>query len=271
MSSAPQRARAKVVYPDCDGKPIAENTLQYEWVVTIKGNLDLLFRDRPDVFIAGDLLWYPVEGSPKICTAPDAMVAFGRPKGHRPSYKQWEEGNVPPQVVFDVLSHRNRPPEMKAKLAFYESYGVQEYYIYDPQKDALWGYQRAGEELLATPDSLMNGWVSPRLRIRFNCSETPMRIEYPDGSPFLTLDQIAAQRDRFARERDLAEHERDLAEHGRDLAEHGRDLAERERDLAERERDLAERERDRVVRDLDDERERTARLAAKLREMGIEP
>jgi Uma2 family endonuclease len=257
MSSAPQRARAKVVYPDCDGKPIAENTLQYEWVVTIKGNLDLLFRDRADVFVAGDLLWYPVEGSPKICTAPDAMVAFGRPKGHRPSYKQWEEGNIPPQVVFEVLSHRNRPPEMRAKLGFYERHGVQEYYIYDPQKDALWGYQRNGEEQVATPGALMDGWVSPLLGVRFNCSETPMRIEYPDGSPFLTLDEIAAQRDAFARARNLAERERDLAARERDLAAHERDLAAHERDL--------------MARELENERERAARMAAKLREMGIEP
>jgi Uma2 family endonuclease len=232
MSSAPQRSRA-VVYPDCDGKPIAENTLQYEWVVTIKGNLDLLFRDRPDVFIAGDLLWYPVEGSPKICTAPDAMVAFGRPKGHRPSYKQWEEGGIPPQVVFEVLSHRNRPPEMRAKLAFYERYGVQEYYIYDPQTDVLKGYLRADDELVPIPD--MKGWTSPLLQIRFDCSESPMRIRYPDGRPFLTLEEIAAQRDD-----------------------------------AMRELNAAVRERDQIVRELEDEREKAARMAAKLREMGIE-
>src|SRR5690242_14307438 len=81
-------AREAVVYPDSDGEPIAENTRQYEWIVTIKGGLDAVFRDDPNVFVAGDLLWYPVEGDNTTRTAPDAMVALGRPKGDRGSYKQ---------------------------------------------------------------------------------------------------------------------------------------------------------------------------------------
>jgi hypothetical protein len=45
---------------------MAENTEQYEWLVKIKENLEILFADDPDVFVAGDLLWYPVPtaGSP---------------------------------------------------------------------------------------------------------------------------------------------------------------------------------------------------------------
>ncbi|MCS6830965.1 MAG: Uma2 family endonuclease, partial [bacterium] len=56
----------RVYYPDTDGQPIAENTVQYECIVTLKGNLDLLFTDDPQVFVAGDLLWYPVEGRPDV-------------------------------------------------------------------------------------------------------------------------------------------------------------------------------------------------------------
>jgi hypothetical protein len=53
--------------------------------VTIKENLELVFADNPEVFVAGDLLWYPVEGNNKLRIAPDVMVAFGRPKGDRGS------------------------------------------------------------------------------------------------------------------------------------------------------------------------------------------
>ena len=148
---------------------MADNTLQFQWIVTIKENLEVLFRDRPDVFVAGDLLWYPVEGDPKIRTAPDAMVAFGRPKGYRGSYRQWEEGGIAPQVVFEVLSPGNRPAKMIEKFKFYERYGVEEYYIYDPDD------RRAGRLSSAIGDELveiaeMNGWISPLLGIRFDCS-----------------------------------------------------------------------------------------------------
>src|ERR1700740_1321724 len=112
MSASSLYPPRPILYPDEDGNPIAENTLQFEWISSIKGSLDTLFHDRNDVFVAGDLLWYPVKGEPTIRTAPDAMVAFGRPKGRRGSYKQWEEDGVAPQVVFEVLSPGNRIPEM---------------------------------------------------------------------------------------------------------------------------------------------------------------
>ena len=50
-------------YPDDDGQPMAENTLQFKWIVLIKEGLETLFHHDPNVFVAGDLLWYPVEGA----------------------------------------------------------------------------------------------------------------------------------------------------------------------------------------------------------------
>ncbi len=89
-------APAEIEYPDSDGLPLADNTLQFEWIVTIKGNLDDQYRDDAHVFVAGDLLWYPVKGNNTIRTAPDTLVAFGPAKGYRGSYRQWEEGGVAP-------------------------------------------------------------------------------------------------------------------------------------------------------------------------------
>ncbi len=74
----------EMVYPECDGNPMSDNTKQFRWIVTIKENLEILFAAWAAVFIAGDLLWYPVEGDNKTCQAPDVMVVFGRPKGDRP-------------------------------------------------------------------------------------------------------------------------------------------------------------------------------------------
>ena len=86
----------RIIYPESDGKPMADNTKQYEYIVTIQGGIARLFDGRNDVFVAGDLLWYPVEGDNTLRVAPDVLVAFGRPLGHRGSYKQWLEGNIPP-------------------------------------------------------------------------------------------------------------------------------------------------------------------------------
>jgi hypothetical protein len=45
--SIPRLARSEIVYPDSDGKPIADNTLQFRWIVTIKEGLDWVFQDQP--------------------------------------------------------------------------------------------------------------------------------------------------------------------------------------------------------------------------------
>ena len=101
MSTFISPPRPKIVYPDSDGQPMAEITLQFRWIVTIASGLAALFIDDPNVFVAGDLLWYPVEGKPNIRNAPDVMVVFGRPKGDRGSYMQWVENGIAPQVVFE--------------------------------------------------------------------------------------------------------------------------------------------------------------------------
>jgi Uma2 family endonuclease len=129
-----QLKKTEVIYPDCDGNPMSDNTLQFSWIVKIKENLEILFANESNVFIAGDLLWYPIEGDNKTRRAPDTMVAFGRSKGYRGSYQQWLEDNIAPQVVFEILSPGNRLAEMTAKFEFYDRYGVEEYYIYDPDR-----------------------------------------------------------------------------------------------------------------------------------------
>ena len=104
-----------IFYPESDGKPWADNTLQFELITTIKYGLEVRFKDDPNVFVAGDLLWYPVQGKPKINQALDVMVVVGRPKGHRRSYKTWVEDNLNPQVVFEIASETNTIKELESE------------------------------------------------------------------------------------------------------------------------------------------------------------
>src|SRR5262249_44861602 len=70
-----------VFYPESDGQPIADNTKQFSWIVLIYCNLTSLFHRRADVFVAGNLFWYPVEGRPELRVTPDVLVVFNRPRG----------------------------------------------------------------------------------------------------------------------------------------------------------------------------------------------
>ena len=160
-----------ILYPEDDGNPMSESTEQYRWIVMIKENLELLFAHQADVFIAADLVWYPTQvlTPPAPRQAPDVMVVFGQSKGIRRSYLQWKEGNIPAQVVFEILSASNKTRDgiegMMYKFGFYDRYGVEEYYIYDPEELTLEGLQRQGSHL--QPIAEMSDWVSPRLGQQF--------------------------------------------------------------------------------------------------------
>ena len=200
----------EITYPDSDGQPMADNTKQFRWIVLIKENLDCLFAQNDQVFVAGDLLWYPVEKRPDIRVAPDIFVVFGRPKGDRGSYRQWLEDNIVPQVVFEILSPGNTIKEMTKKLQFYDRYGVEEYYIYDPDRNDLTGLQRLDGNLTVIEE--MTDWTSPRLGVRFVITPETLAVYYPNGQPFLTTIEL---KQRAEQEKQRAEQEKQRA----DLAE----------------------------------------------------
>jgi Uma2 family endonuclease len=202
------------LYPEDDGNPMSESTEQYRWIVVLKENLELLLRDRADVFIAADLAWYPVQVQtpPAPCQAPDVMVVFGRSRGARRSYLQWKEANVGPQVVFEILSASNKTRKgieaMDYKFQFYEQYGVEEYYIYDPDEFTLEGWQRRGNQLVEI--ARMGGWVSPRLGIRFDWQPRRELVLYdPSGRQFSSFveqgQQVEQAQQQVEQERSRAE------------------------------------------------------------------
>ena len=268
-----------IVYPEADGKPMADNTAQWEWMVKLVGELREQYVGE-NTFIAGDLFWYPVEGDPKIVVAPDALVVFGRPPGHRGSYKQWLEDNIAPHVVFEILSPSNTTEEMDDKLEFYEQHNVQEYYVIDPNQNAVEGYIRRRNRLRNV--KTMNGFVSPLLGIRFEEKDGELAIYGPDGRAFQTREDrvreiaeelhktsIAFEEERMhaieeGQRADL-EAQRANAEAIRANAEAARANAEASR--ADAEAKLAKVEATRAIA----ETTRANFLAAKLRELGINP
>lgn len=224
-----------IIYPDSDGEPMADNDLQFEWITTLKWNLDDMFRENPNVYVAGDMLWYPVERHPEIRMAPDAFVVFGRPKGYRGSYKQFRENGIAPQVVFEVISPGNRPGEMERKREFYERYGVQEYYVLDPDSGTLEIYLRSEEGILEE-EALSLVFTSPLLGVRCDRSG-PIPVFYrADGERFRTFMEVM-EAERETRTALQTEEERANAEAARAEAAN----------------------------------ERAERLAARLRELGIDP
>ena len=147
-------------------------------------------------------------------------MAFGRPKGDRGSYKQWQEDGIAPQVVFEVRSPGNTPRELGAKFDFYQRHGVEEYYLYDPDRGHLTGWRRSGRVLRAIPE--MRGWVSPRLQVRFDLDGLELCLTGPDGQRFATYVEVARRAEQETQRAKAAENE--LARLRAMLKEKGIDL-----------------------------------------------
>src|SRR5437868_15446826 len=81
----------------------------------------------------------------------------------------------------------------------YERYGVEEYYVYDPETGELTGFRREGDELREIPE--MRGWDSPRLGVHFDLEGTNLRLTGPDGRLFASYQELARQCDELARDR----------------------------------------------------------------------
>lgn len=223
----------EILYPESDGQPIAENTTQYNLLTMLHSNIDALFAERDDVFCASDLFWYPVEGMPTIRLAPDVMLVLGRPRGDRPSYLQWKEDNLPPNLVIEIISPGNTPSEMMDKLEFYDRFGVQEYYTFDPHKQKFNAWHRHNGHLQYLYGQ--EQWYSPILDVTF-------ALEDPEQSPCYGLIVQRADGTRFETVREMRRKWRE------------------EQLQSQREKQRAEQEK-----------QRADALAEKLRALGINP
>jgi Uma2 family endonuclease len=203
VSQLASKIETEIFYPESDGKPMADNTKQFELITDIVQNLRTWYQNEPNVFIAGDLLWYPIEKENKTAKAPDIMVVFGRPKGYRGSYKQWLEDDIAPQVVFEIRSPGNQETEMEEKFQFYQTHQVEEYYLYDPDKGQLKGWLRGTNQLHSIVP--MNGWKSPKLGIRFELINKELYLYHPDGSRFTSHTEERNARQAEKQRADIAE------------------------------------------------------------------
>ena len=131
---------------------------------------------------------------------------------------------------------------MADKLVFYSDYGAEEFYVYDPDTNEFAVYLRGTASLRRI--NTVDGFVSPRMGIRFDLSGEELVLRHADGKPFLTFEELEADREELRVERDVASRRAETAEHRfRRLAELVRKQASQQatpEELAELQRLLLE-------------------------------
>lgn len=126
----------RIEYPESDGKPMAESEIHMLQLMALVYVLRNFFREAQDVYVGGNMLMYYVEGEPQHVVAPDIFVVKGVHKHLRRTFKVWEEGKAP-DLIIELSSRSTRYEDVGNKRGLYEELGVQEYFLFDPQREYL--------------------------------------------------------------------------------------------------------------------------------------
>lgn len=249
-----------VYYPESDGEPVAETPFHYAPATYAVAALQALFEDSPDIYVAGDMFIYFREGDPSGSVAPDVFAIPNLDKRLRSSYFMWLEGEAP-MFIMEVTSNGTWRQDVGRKRNLYESWGVAEYWLYDPTEETrldplLQGFRlvdRAYQpiEIEVDSESGVCRGASSVLNLELHGRKDWFRFFDPSAGEYIDnlSESLAARRE----------------------AEEARMRAEEERDSEFVARITAEQERDRVERERDDERDRLREMERLLREHGIEP
>ena len=125
-------------YPASDGKPMGETPWHMQAMVDAIWALKDFFRDRPDVYVGGNMMMYYVEDDTKTSVSPDVFVTFGVPKlPERRVWRTWAEGGRFADFVLEVTSESTRGRDEGAKKDLFAQLGVREYWQFDPEGEYL--------------------------------------------------------------------------------------------------------------------------------------
>jgi Uma2 family endonuclease len=257
----------EIDYPSSDGEPMAETGVHVLLMLALIAALRHHYRQRPDVYVIGNIFLYYEEGNNAARRSPDVMVIKGVPAlPERDSFKTWEEKAVP-CVVLELTSNKTADEDQGPKKELYERLGVREYFLFDPLGDylprPLVGYRlvRTAEESAGDngggvqakyeelPNDQEGGLFSSELGLRLMPEGTDLALV-----DFRTQERVPAPLDLYRQVEEVTrraqEAERQRAEAGRLRAEAERRSleAERQRQEEQRQREEAERQRSEAER-----------------------
>jgi Uma2 family endonuclease len=207
-----QSASELELYPESDGKPMAETDVHLDCMFYIRAVLKWRYRGKR-AYVGSNLLVYYAKarrGERGKAVAPDNFVVKDCEPGMRRVFKIWEEGRVP-NTVFEVTSDSTRSEDECEKPGIYARMGVKELFLFDPTGDyldpPLQGYRFVrGERRRIEPDET-GALASRELGISLRLEDEGLAI-YDARTGERLLTEAEAERQAKEAERQAKEAER---------------------------------------------------------------
>lgn len=179
---------------------------------------------------------------------PDFFVVLGTERKERKSWVVGEEGGKYPNLILEILSESTAAVDRSLKKQLYQDiFRTPEYFWFDPYSFEFMGFHLGNScyEQIAPNEQ---GWLwSQQLELYLGIHEEQLRFFTPAGELVPTLQEEAARQTQMTQ---IAQEE-----------------AVRQTQMAQVLQQRTEQEQQRA----EQEQQRAERLAAKLRELGVDP
>ncbi|ARI81183.1 Uma2 family endonuclease [Microcystis aeruginosa] len=259
-------------------EPPLESDLHLQQIIILLSCLELLWQEKNDYYASGNLTIYYNEEQLKkrdFC-GPDFFVVLDTEKRPRKSWVVWGEQGKYPNVIVEILSDSTANIDRtKKKILYQNTFRTPNYFWFDPNTLEWQGFRLIEGQYQAISANEQGYLWSEELGLYLGIFDRKLRYFTVDGQ-LVPTPQEAELQQRQAKEQILLEKEQILLEREQILLEREQILSEKEQERQAKEQALLEKEQERQEKEqalVEKEQERQAkeRLAAKLRELGINP
>jgi Uma2 family endonuclease len=167
-------------YPEWMKKPMGDTDFQSIAMTQLRDTLDDVFINDPRVYVAMNIVFYYLQGSPRSRRDPDVLVARGVSGKHpRLYYRAWDEG-VLPCTLFEISSKSTWREDIGPKRRLYARINIPEYFVFDPQNrfldPPLRGFRTVNGRSIEMTPAADGSLVSTQLNLRFIAEGSMLRV-----------------------------------------------------------------------------------------------
>ncbi len=235
----PETEFQEIEFPpgDLESKELPlESYLHLQQLLLLLKCLDWLWQEQTDYFAAGNLTIYysPEQKKSQDFRGPDFFVVLDTERKPRKSWVVWEEGGKYPNFIIELLSNSTASVDRTEKKRIYQDiFRTPEYFWFSPDTLELIGFHLLnGEYEEIQPNEPGRLW-SKQLQLFLGVYEQKLRFFTPEGELVPTPEESAQ--------------------------------------TEKQEREATQQELETAQQQLEVERQQKDKLAAKLRELGIDP
>jgi Uma2 family endonuclease len=252
-------------------EPPLESDLHLQQIIILLSCLELLWQEKNDYYASGNLTIYYNEEQLKkrdFC-GPDFFVVLDTEKRPRKSWVVWGEQGKYPNVIVEILSDSTANIDRtKKKILYQNTFRTPNYFWFDPNTLEWQGFRLIEGQYQAISANEQGYLWSEELGLYLGIFDRKLRYFTVDGQ-LVPTPQEAELQQRQAKEQILLEKEQILLEREQILSEKEQERQAKEQALLEKEQERQAKEQ--ALLEKEQERQAKERLAAKLRELGINP